>query len=206
MVPVDVTVPGTVENLVGETLRQLGGVDLLVNNAGVGMHWDIGDAPAEDVQYLFAVNVLGASAAIRAVLPAMRAQRRGMIVNISSVAGRIVPPYTGYYAATKFALTAIGDALRMEEGHRGIHVMSVFPGVTRTPFSENQLGHRRRASQQLALGVPPEKVARRVAEAVRHNERNVYVSLVPDRFGVVVNRLAPWAMTAVLTRWARNAR
>lgn len=205
IIPLDITSEGAAERLVEETIRQLGGVDILVNNAGVGHHASIADASRADVEALFHLNVLAATDTIRAVVPVMRAQRSGMIINISSMAGRIVVPQIGYYSASKFALTAIGDALRMEEGHHGIRVMNVFPGTTRSSFSENRLGVRRRAPHQRVPAVPAEKVARRVATAVERNQSNVYVSWFPDRLGVASNWLAGWAVTAVLRRWARRA-
>ncbi len=187
-----------------ETIRQLGGIDILVNNAGIGFHSSIADARRADVEAVFRLNVLAAAEAIRAVVPAMRAQKSGMIINISSVAGRIVVPRIGYYSATKFALTVIGDALRMEEAHRGIKVMNVFPGTTVSGFSENRLGVKGRASHQRLPPVPAEKVARRVADAVARDRRNVYISLFPDRLGVGVNHVARWPVEAVLRRWARR--
>lgn len=201
----DVTAENAVERLAQEAIRQLGGIDILVNNAGIGLHASIADAAASDVEALFRLNVLAAAAAIRAVVPIMRAQQSGMIINISSVAGRIVVPRIGYYSASKFALTAIGDALRLEEGHRGIRVMNVFPGTTQTRFSENRLGIRGRAAHQRVPPVPAEKVARRVARAVERNQESVYVSWIPDRLGVAVNHVAGWAVAGVLSRWARRA-
>src|SRR5207248_2659715 len=121
-----------------------------------------------------------------------------------SVAGRIVVPRIGYYSASKFALAAIGDALRMEEGHRGIRVMNVFPGMTRSNFGQNRLGARGRLAHQRVPAVPAEKVARRIAAAVERNRRTLYVSWFPDRMGVAANHLAGWAVSGVLRRWARN--
>jgi short-subunit dehydrogenase len=201
----DVTAPGALEHLARETIRQLGGIDILVNNAGVGLHAGIADASSADVDTAFRLNVLAAAEAIRVVVPTMRAQGAGMVINVSSMAGRIVIPRIGYYSATKFALTAIGDALRMEESHRGIRVMNVFPGTTRSAFGENRLGIRGRAAHQRVPPVPAEKVARSVANGVERNQRSVYVSWVPDRLGLGVNHLAGWAVTAVLRRWARRA-
>src|SRR2546422_7418207 len=188
VIPTDVTIPAQVERMARETIRALGGIDVLVNNAGVGLNATVADAEAADVEALFRLNVLAAASAIRAVIPIMRAQQSGLIINISSLAGRIVVPRIGYYSATKFALTAIGDALRMEEGHRGIHVMTVFPGWTASRFTDNQLGsHRVLAHRRGSFEVPAEKVARRLAEAVLRDERNVYVSWIPDRLGVASN-------------------
>ena len=205
VIPTDVTAVGAVEKMAQDTIRELGGIDILVNNAGIGMQAPIADASSADVESLFKLNVLAAAAAIRAVVPTMRAQGAGMVINISSMAGRIVVPRIGYYSATKFALTALGDALRMEEAHRGIRVMNVFPGTTRSRFGENRLGLRGRGAHQRLPPVSAEKVARKIANAVEGNRRSVYVSWFPDRAGVAANWLAGWAITAVLRRWARRA-
>src|SRR5437588_4264361 len=205
VIPTDVTARGAVEQMAKDAIRELGGIDILVNNAGQGMSATIGDASGADVEALFELNVLAAAGAIRAVVPIMRAQGAGMIINISSVAGRIVVPRIGYYSASKFALTAIGDALRMEESHRGIRVMNVFPGTTESRFGENRLGMRGRQPHQVLPPVPAEKVARRIANAVGRDQRSVYISWFPDRAGVAANWLAGWAITAVLGRWARRA-
>ena len=204
VIPTDVTADGALQHLAQETISQLGSIDILVNNAGVGFHGSITDSTHADVEAVFRLNVLAAAEAIRAVVPAMRVQGSGMIINISSVAGRIVVPRIGYYSATKFALTVIGDALRMEEAHRGIKVMNVFPGTTSSDFSKNRLGLPGRASHQRLPPVPAEKVARRVADAVGRNRQNVYVSVFPDRLGVGLNHVAPWPVRAVLRRWARR--
>jgi short-subunit dehydrogenase len=205
VVPTDVTDGDAIQRMASETIRQLGGIDILVNNAGIGLQGLIGDASAADVEAIFHLNVLAAAAAIRAVVPAMRAQRSGMIVNISSMAGRIIIPRIGYYSASKFALTAIGDALRMEEAHRGIRVMNVFPGTTRSAFGENRLGTRQRLPHQRLPGVSAETVARRVANAVERDQRSVYISWIPDRLGLAANSVAGWAVRRVLRGWARRA-
>ena len=205
VIPTDVTAEGAVKQMADDVIRELGGIDMLVNNAGQGMSATIGDASGADVETLFRLNVLAAAAAIRAVVPIMRAQGSGMIINISSMAGRVVVPRIGYYSASKFALTAIGDALRMEESHRGIKVMNVFPGTTRSSFGENRLGTRGRQAHQVLPPVSAEKVARRVAQAVGGNQRSVYISWFPDRAGLAINWLAGWAVSGVLGWWARRA-
>ena len=203
--PTDVTQRDQVERLAQETVRRLSGIDILVNNAGIGLNAPIAEAAFEDVDALFRLNLLAAAAMIRAVVPTMRRQRAGMVINVSSIAGRIVIPRLGYYSASKFALTAVSDALRLEESHRGIRVMTVFPGTTRSSFGDNRLGVQGRLAHQRLPAVPAEKVALRVANAVERNQNNVYVSLVPDRLGVAANHLAGWAVAGVLRRWARNA-
>ena len=205
VVPTDITADGAVERIAADAIREFDGIDILVNNAGIGLHGTIADTSTSDVAALFGLNVLAAAAAIRAVVPTMRAQGAGMVINISSMAGRIVIPRIGYYSASKFALTAIGDALRLEEAHRGIKVMNVFPGTTRSSFGENRLGTRGRAAHQRVAPVSAEKVARRIADAVERNRGSVYVSWVPDRLAVAANYVAGWAVRGVLRRWARHA-
>lgn len=205
VIPTDVTAEGALKQLADAAIRELGGIDILVNNAGQGMSATIGDASGADVETLFGLNVVAAAAAIRAVLPIMRAQHSGMVINISSMAGRVVIPRIGYYSASKFALTAIGDALRMEESHNGIKVMNVFPGQTISNFGENRLGTRGRQAHQVLPPVSAEKVARRIAQAVGRNHRSVYISWFPDRVGLAANWLAGWAVSRVLGWWARRA-
>ena len=205
VIPTDVTVGGAVKEMADAAIHELGGIDILVNNAGIGLTAPIADASREDVDKLFGLNIIAAAAAIRAVIPIMRAQRSGMVINISSMAGRVVIPRIGYYSASKFALTAIGDALRMEESHHGIKVMNVFPGTTQSSFGENRLGTRGRQAHQVLPPVSAEKVARRVAQAVQRDQRSVYVSWFPDRAGLAANWLAGWAVSGVLRWWARRA-
>ena len=205
VIPTDVTVEGAVRQMADAAIRELGGIDILVNNAGIGLTAPIGDASSADVDTLFRLNVLAAATAIRAVVPIMRAQRSGMIINISSMAGRVVIPRIGYYSASKFALTALADALRMEESHRGIKVMNVFPGTTQSSFGENRLGTRGRQAHQVLPPVSAEKVARRIAQAVERDQRSVYISWFPDRAGLAANWLAGWAVSGVLRWWSRRA-
>jgi len=197
VIPTDVTVDGAVKEMADAAIRELGGIDILINNAGIGLTAHIADASSADVDKLFGLNVIAAAAAIRAVIPIMRAQGSGMIINISSMAGRV--------SASKFALTAIGDALRMEESHHGITVMNVFPGTTQSSFGEHRLGTRGRQAHQVLPPVPAEKVARRVAQAVERDQRSVYISWFPDRAGLAANWLAGWAVSGVLRWWSRRA-
>jgi NAD(P)-dependent dehydrogenase (short-subunit alcohol dehydrogenase family) len=119
--------------------RRFGGVDVLVNNAGYGYRGAVEEGDAEEVADLFATNVFGAVAMIKAVLPGMRARRRGAILNVSSIAGRLAAPGSGYYSATKFALEGMSDALRKEVGPLGIRVVVVEPGAFRTDFAGRSL-------------------------------------------------------------------
>ncbi|WP_277978900.1 oxidoreductase [Sphingomonas phyllosphaerae] len=116
-----------------------GEIDVLVNNAGVGITGAIEEYSGEDVRALFDVNVFGAIAVLQAVLPGMRARRAGRILNITSVSGWAPWAGTALYGATKFALECVGRTLAQEVAHYGIRVTNVAPGGLRTDFSAASL-------------------------------------------------------------------
>jgi NAD(P)-dependent dehydrogenase (short-subunit alcohol dehydrogenase family) len=112
---------------------------VLVNNAGYGYRAAIEEGDERDVQTLFATNVFGPVALIKAVLPGMRSRRSGTIVNVSSIGARISPPGSGYYSATKAALEGITGSLRKELQPLGITAVSIEPGGFRTDFAGRSL-------------------------------------------------------------------
>ncbi|MFA9515846.1 SDR family oxidoreductase [Halopenitus sp. H-Gu1] len=136
----DVTDDSDVDRVVDRILDAEGSIDCLVNNAGYGRFGPIEDVPIEDVHEQFDVNVYGPHRLARAVLPSMRRERDGTIINVSSVFGRISMPGTGVYAGSKHALEAMSDALRNELAEYDVDVVVVEPGSVRTGFSE-RAGH-----------------------------------------------------------------
>src|SRR5207247_6377619 len=112
--------------------ERFGSVDLLVNDAGYGRHVLFKDHDAADIERMMRTNYLGVVWATKAVLPAMRARRRGWIVNISSVAGKLGQPDEAAYSASKFAVTGLSEGLSYELAPLGIHVMTVYPALVRT--------------------------------------------------------------------------
>ena len=137
--PLDVTVPAQVEAAVAQAEGRFGGVDVLVNNAGYGYLAAIEEGEDAEVRAMFETNVFGLIALTRAVLPGMRARRRGHIVNISSVGGLMAFPGSGYYNATKFAVEGLSEALEKETAHLGIRVTLVEPGPFRTDWAGRSL-------------------------------------------------------------------
>ena len=135
----DVTDPAQVGESARQAEARFGGVDVLVNNAGYGYRAAVEEGDDTDVQLLFATNFFGAVAMIKAVLPGMRAARRGAIVNISSIGARICPAGSGYYSASKAALEGMSGSLRKELQPLGITVMAVEPGAFRTDFAGRSL-------------------------------------------------------------------
>jgi short-subunit dehydrogenase len=191
VVPTDVTDRLAVEALVRRTMEEFDGVDVLVNNAGVGLFAPIASGSLDNMRHLFDVNFWGAIHCIQAAVPYMRRQGRGHIVNVSSVAGKVAVPYLGAYSATKFALTAVSGALRSELAGTGIHVSTVYPGLTHTSFQENILREVAVPDPPRYLrSVAPAAVARRIVQAVRWNLRDTYVT-AGDFAAVAAYPLAP---------------
>lgn len=138
-VRLDVTKPDQVAAAVRETEARLGVIDVLVNNAGYGYLAAIEEGEDEKVRAMFETNFFGPLAMIKAVLPNMRKRRSGFIANISSMAGLVSNPGTGYYSSTKFALEGMTEALSRELKPLGIRVSAVEPGPFRTDWSGRSL-------------------------------------------------------------------
>jgi len=133
----DVTNDDSVSSAIGEALNSAERIDVVVNNAGVAQLGITEAYSIAKMQSLFEVNVFGAARVNRAVLPAMRRQRSGLLIHVSSAAGRIVLPYFGIYCASKFALEALADSYRFELAPLGVDSVVVEPGIHRTPILEN---------------------------------------------------------------------
>ena len=137
-VPTDVTEPAACAALVARAAERFGSLDVLVNNAGLGLYGSIAEGDPEDWRKMFDVNVLGVLYVTRAAVRQMLRQGAGDVVFVSSLAGRRVPRADGtVYAATKHAITAVAEGLRMDVHEKGIRVINVEPGLVRTEFPES---------------------------------------------------------------------
>jgi NAD(P)-dependent dehydrogenase (short-subunit alcohol dehydrogenase family) len=146
--PLDVTDTAQITNAVSQAEEKFGGVDVLVNNAGYGYRAAVEEGDDSDIRTLFETQFFGAVGMIKAVLPGMRARRSGAIVNISTIGVQIMPPGSGYYAASKAALEGMSGALHGELRPLGISVTVVEPGAfshrLRRPLADPiEHGHRR---------------------------------------------------------------
>ncbi|MDF2598218.1 MAG: family NAD(P)-dependent oxidoreductase [Methylobacterium brachiatum] len=135
----DVTDASQIAQAVSETSKQFGRIDVLVNNAGYGYQSSIEEGEEDKIRAQFDANVFGLFALTRAVLPLMRAQRAGHVLNVTSVAGLVGFPASGYYAATKHAVEGFPDALAAEAGPLGIKVTCIEPGPFRTDWAGRSL-------------------------------------------------------------------
>lgn len=177
----DVSMQAGIDKIVAETGR----IDVLVNNAGYGSYGAVEDVPMAEARAQFEVNVFGAVRLIQLVLPHMRAQRSGKIVNITSMGGKIHTPLGAWYHGTKFALEAISDCLRMEVSPFGIDVVVIEPGGIKTEWAgiaadklRETSGHGPYAGQAKAMSQsmvgeasvkrqsPPRLIAATIAKAV----------------------------------------
>lgn len=137
-VKTDVTDPGACAALVARTVEHFGGLDVLVNNAGLGLYGSIANGNPGDWRTMFDVNVLGVLYTTRAAVRHMLEREQGDVVFVSSIAGRRVPRADGtVYAATKHAVSAIAEGLRMDVTEKGIRSITIEPGLVRTEFPES---------------------------------------------------------------------
>ena len=138
-VELDINSEDSVAFTVPELIERHGAIDALVNNAGFGMWGPVQLLSDEELKSQFETNFFAAVRMMQAVLPAMIEQRRGAIVNISSVLGRIGTPFNGAYVSSKFALEGISESLKTEVQPFGVHVAMVEPGLFRTNFPDNEI-------------------------------------------------------------------
>jgi short-subunit dehydrogenase len=194
----DVTDREAVNATVERALQEFGSIEVLVNNAGLGLNAPVADGSLENIRRVFEVDVFGAIHCIQAVIPHMKERRRGTIVNVSSVMGRLAGPYNGAYSAAKAAVNALSDAMRQELRPHGIEVTVIYPGYTITDFHPDSLSEVKMPSpSRLVRGVGPEAVAKTIVQAVRSGRREAYVSM-SDAAAIMVKNFAPrlvdWGM------------
>jgi NAD(P)-dependent dehydrogenase (short-subunit alcohol dehydrogenase family) len=130
----DVTDDASMTSGVERILREEGRIDVLVNNAGSGSYGALEDVPIEEARRQFEVNVFGLARLTQLVLPHLRAQRSGRIINVSSIGGKFYEPLGAWYHATKFAVEGLSDSLRLELRPFGVHVVIIEPGTIRTEW------------------------------------------------------------------------
>jgi NAD(P)-dependent dehydrogenase (short-subunit alcohol dehydrogenase family) len=166
-----------------------GPIDILVNNAGFGVDGAVESVPLGEVRKMFETNFFGVARMLQAFVPGMRRRGHGVVVNLSSAVGIAAPPLSGYYAASKYALEALSEALHIEVGHFGIKVLVIEPGRIESNFGANLIDHRDEPGPYLELGerwqeaivklrsggdVPgPELVAQTIADAIESDEHRL---------------------------------
>jgi short-subunit dehydrogenase len=181
-VPVDMTKAESIKNMIDRTMEHFGRIDILINNAGQGMSAPVEKINIEDYRRLIELNVIGPLAAMEIVVPIMRAQGGGAIVNVSSMVSKMYIPGIAAYASTKYALNALSLTARAELEKENIVVGVVHPYITNTDFFKNIIGENggresAKADNEVDEGMPPadppEKVAEKILEAVESGKAEV---------------------------------
>ncbi len=208
-ISLDLTDDASIAAAMARIESESGRVDVLVNNAGYGSYGALEDVPLEEARRQFEVNLFGAARLIQLVLPMMRAQRSGKIVNVTSIGGKGWEPFGAWYHSTKFALEGLSDCLRVEVKPFGIDVIVIEPGAIRTewaPIAEDSLRVRsadtaygpyaRKHADMFAslpdskLPSPPEKVAAIIARSVSvRRPRTRYAAAGGAKFFLFLNRV-----------------
>jgi len=166
-----------IDKVINLTVHSFQRIDIWVNNAGKGIMDASNQADMANVRDVFNLNFFGALESTQAVVPVMKQQGNGTIINISSVAGHIPLPFHGVYSATKFAMNAVGKAARVELKQAGINVLTVCPGYVRTDFGKNLVRGRetKTVRPQQTRGISPERVARATLQGYLKQKMEVVV-------------------------------
>lgn len=195
----DVSKRAEVDALVQTVIAKFGRIDIFVNNAGFGLNDAVADMDMTELRRMFDTNLFGAIECMQAVIPVMKKQGGGDIVNVSSVSGHISTPYMSGYAATKHAMNAIGKAARMELLRHNINVLTVCPGYIATDFVKNMVKgrHAERVGSSVKYAVGPEVVAQATLQGLLKRKREVvtpriyslFISMYHTLPGVVERRI-----------------
>ncbi len=211
----DVTNWDAVRSAADSVALECGRIDILVSNAGFGISGAVEFTEAEAAKKQMDVNFLGTAAAVRAVLPYMRAQKSGRIVCVSSVAAPVAIPFQAFYSASKAAINALVLALHGEVSPYGVSVCAVMPGDIRTGFTDarekcptGDSEYGERISRSVAVmerdereGMSPEKAAKKIASlALRKRVRPLYAVGAKYSFFVMLSRLLPAPLVAWIVR------
>lgn len=211
LLELDVRKKDSIEMAISQLIAQEGRLDVLVNNAGVGITGPIEETPHEEISNVFKVNFEGPLEVIKAVLPQMRKQSNGLIINITSIAGYMGLPFRGIYSATKGALEIATEALRMETKDFGVQIANLAPGDYATniasgryhvPTIENSPYHKKYSAtlndinEGVADGDDPLQVARMVHQIIKTKNPKVSykVGAPMQKFSIFLKKVLPQKM------------
>lgn len=203
IVAADVTSAADREKMVAAAQQHFGGLDVLVNNAGIGATGHFCDFEPDRMRKIFEVNFFGLTETTRVFLPMLKAGTKPAIVNISSIAGRRGIPARSDYSASKFAVEGFSEALRPELAKDGIDVIVVCPGLTQTNFSKNMLEQKAQVKFDHLRGMTSEEVAAATLTAIERGSRQVTLTL-QGKLLVLVSRFLPRLADRIAARKVRG--
>ncbi len=208
IVALDVTKTETISSCIAEVLRQESKIDVLINNAGAGITGPIEEIPDAEIKRNFETNLFGPINVIKAVLPTMRLQKSGLIINVTSIAGYMGLPYRGIYSASKGALELITEAFRMELKDFNIHMSNVAPGDFATniaagryhapvkddsPYKEKYGNSLKMMDEHVDSGNDPKQMAEAILKIIQTKKPRTHykVGAFMQKFSIVLKRILP---------------
>lgn len=208
LVSLDVNNVKTIELAVKEVISKEGQLDILINNAGMGITGPIEETPTEEMRNVFNTNLFGAIDVMKAVLPQMREQKGGLIINVTSIAGYMGLPFRGIYSATKGALEIVTEAIRMEVKNFGIKVTNVAPGDFATniasgryhtpvfddsPYKENYQNNLNLMDSHVDSGSDPIKMAEAIYKIINTSNPKVHYKVGDflQKFSIILKKVLP---------------
>lgn len=177
VIPTDIGEWEQVENLANQTAERFGHIDTWVNDAGIAVYGTIDESPVEELERIIHINLVGYIYAVKAVLPYMKRQNQGTIINVASVLAAWSAPLLATYSASKHGVRAFSEGLRLELKHAGlnIHVTVVYPSSMNTPFFNHARSYLGAKPMPLKPIYNPELVAESIVRAAEHPQRDIFV-------------------------------
>lgn len=208
MIDLDVTKPDSIQKAVGYVIEKSGRIDVLVNNAGMGIAGPLEEIPEVEIKRVFETNLFGPINVMKAALPHMRKQGDGLIVNITSIAGYMGLPFRGVYSATKGALELVTESVNMEVKSQGIRVVNLAPGDFATniasgryhaplqedsPYFATYKTSLEMMNAHVDSGADPKKIALLVEQIMSDNNPRIHYKAagMMEKFGIVLKRILP---------------
>lgn len=208
MISLDVTDESSIKNAISSIVKKEGRIDVLINNAGMGITGPVEDTPTEEMKKVFNTNFFGAIDVMKAVIPHMRRNASGSIINVTSIAGYMGLPYRGIYSATKGALELTVEAIRMEVKEFGIQVCNIAPGDVATNiaagryhtpvFEDSAYKEKYQANLDLMdehvySGMDPMIMAKKILQVIQTKKPKGHYKVggFMEKFSIVLKRILP---------------
>jgi short-subunit dehydrogenase len=199
----DVTSPEDRQRMADAAVQHFGGLDVLINNAGIGATGHFADCAADRLRKIMEVNFFGLTETTRVCLPLLRKGNRPAIVNISSIAGKRAIPARSEYSASKFAVQGFSEALRAELSKDGIDVLLICPGLTQTNFSKNMLEQKAKVQLDHMRGMTAEQAAYATLRAIERGKNEITLTF-KAKLIAFVSRFFPRLADRIAARKVRS--
>jgi short-subunit dehydrogenase len=203
VVPADVTKEDDRQRMLDRAVSELGGLDVLVNNAGIASWAHFTDSTEEILRQIMEVNFFAPAELIRKAIPILVSGVEPAVVNVASMCGRRAMPAWSEYSASKYALCGLTEALRGELARFDIDILLIIPGLTKSEFSQHFLKSEGRAKIEYDKGMPPEKVAAAIVKALVKNKTETWIGS-DTQWMLRVNRWLPRFVDYMLARRVRK--